>query len=378
MDSVSDTSNKSAVEAGTKDDVTVFEELTRQIYDWGAELGFQQLGICDTELGEHAKHLDDWLAAGRHGEMEYMERHGTRRSRPAELIEGTERIIAVRMNYLPAETCPEAILSDGSHAYVSRYALGRDYHKLMRNRLAKLWRRIEAYLEEAGIRGHTGRVFTDSAPVLEKAIAEKAGLGWIGKNTLVLSRDAGSWFFLGEIYTTVPLAVDEGAATNHCGSCTACMQVCPTNAIVAPYQLDARRCISYLTIEKRGEIPVEFRAAIGNRIFGCDDCQLYCPWNKYARHTSEDDFSPRHSLDSAALLALFEWSEAEFLSLTEGSAIRRTGYEGWLRNIAVALGNGPAEPAVIEALENRRRQVSPMVAEHIDWALARLGAAGDQ
>ena len=352
-----------------------FETLTSEVLDWAVELGFQQAGVAAPALDEHEAHLERWLSFGRHGEMGYMERHGTRRSRPAELIEGTRRVISVRMNYLPADTRPEKILATSEQAYVSRYALGRDYHKVIRSRLVKLWQRIEQRLDDAGISGHEGRVFTDSAPVLEKAIAEQAGLGWIGKNTLLLNRHAGSWFFLGEIYTSVPLAPSTERATNHCGSCTACMQVCPTNAIVAPYELDARRCISYLTIEHRGTIDEDLREAIGNRIFGCDDCQIFCPWNKYARHTTERDFSPRHSLDSAGLLELFAWSEEEFLKRTEGSPIRRTGYDGWLRNIAIALGNAPADPAVIRALEEKRGTASDLVAEHIDWAIRQLKAS---
>ncbi len=348
------------------------QDLTPRISSWAAELGFQQVGITDTHLGEHETHLENWLAERRHGEMSYMERHGKRRSRPSELIEGTKRIISVRMNYLPRDTRPESILESKDTAYVSRYALGRDYHKLIRSRLAKLWRRIEEYLEHAGYPGYSGRVFTDSAPVLEKAIAEKAGLGWIGKNTLILNRDAGSWFFLGEIFTDVPLVMSASGTDNHCGTCSACIDVCPTDAIVAPYELDARKCISYLTIEHRGTIPDDLREGIGNRIFGCDDCQLFCPWNKFARHTSEDDFSPRHSLDTATLLELFAWTEEEFLKRTEGSAIRRTGYQGWTRNIAVALGNGPPDVRAIAALEQKRAETSEMVAEHIDWALSRL------
>lgn len=353
-------------------------ELTRDIQSWGEALGFQQVGVADTDLGEHEAHLTAWLEKGREGSMSYMSRHGIKRSRPAELVAGTFRVITVRMNYLPEASDADRILATDNAAYVSRYALGRDYHKVIRRRLVKLWQRISEQLLEMGYPEGTfsGRIFTDSAPVLEKALAEKSGLGWIGKNTLLLNREAGSWFFLGEIYTDLPLATTIEAASNHCGTCRACLDICPTDAIVAPYELDARRCISYLTIEERGSIPVQFRRAIGNRIFGCDDCQLVCPWNKYARITSESDFSPRHKLDRTTLLALFDWSEAEFLSRTEGSAIRRTGYNGWLRNIAIALGNGPFDEKVVSALSRRRTEANDMVTEHIDWALEEL--AGKQ
>lgn len=356
------------------EDRAFFRDLTPRMQSWALELGFQQLGVTDIDLGEHEQHLERWLSLERHGEMDYMARHGKRRTRPEELIDGTRRVISVRMNYLPRETRPEQILEQPDAAYVSRYALGRDYHKLIRARLARLWKRIESHARDAGYRDFSGRVFTDSAPVMEKAIAEKAGLGWIGKNTLILSRDAGSWFFLGEIYTDLPLETTAQGASNHCGTCQACMDVCPTDAIVAPYELDARRCISYLTIEYRGTVPNEFRKAIGNRIFGCDDCQLFCPWNKFAQHTGEEDFTPRHALDTATLVELFNWTEAEFLERTEGSAIRRTGYEGWLRNIAIALGNGPADLRAISALQSRREGASDLVAEHIDWALQELNA----
>lgn len=349
-----------------------FQDLTQTIKAWGLELGFQQVGVASIDLIDHEARLTAWLDAGRQGEMDYMSRHGSRRSRPEELIPGTRSIITVRMNYLPADTRPETILATDNLGYVSRYALGRDYHKVIRNRLVKLWQRIEAHLEKAGESGHHGRVFTDSAPVLEKALAENSGLGWIGKNTLLLNRGAGSWFFLGEIFTSLPLTVDNPHPANHCGSCTACIDICPTDAIVAPYELDARRCISYLTIENRGAIPEEFRSPIGNRIFGCDDCQLVCPWNKFANLTSEADFNPRHGLDQAQLLELFRWTEDDFLSRTEGSAIRRTGYQGWLRNLAVALGNGPPDAGVLRELERRKETAPAMLAEHIDWAISQL------
>jgi len=343
-----------------------YAALARDIKSWGGEFGFQQMGVADTRLQAHEVFLDDWLRAGRHGEMDYMQRHGTRRSRPAELVAGTVRVISARMDYLPAPAVPsDAVLNDPNLGFVSRYALGRDYHKLLRARLQKLADRIAGHVGSFGY-----RVFTDSAPVLEKALAEKAGLGWIGKHTNLIDAKTGSWFFLGELYTDLPLPVDE-PASNHCGSCAACIDICPTQAIVAPYQLDARRCISYLTIELRGPIPVELRPLIGNRIYGCDDCQLVCPWNKFARPSTEPDFAPRHGLDAPQLVALFAWTEAEFLERTQGSAIRRIGYECWLRNIAVALGNAPGTPATVAALRARVAHPSALVREHVEWALAR-------
>ncbi|RPH97935.1 MAG: tRNA epoxyqueuosine(34) reductase QueG [Lysobacterales bacterium] len=344
-------------------------ELATQIKGWGRELGFQKLGICDLQLEEHERRLEQWLAQGFHGSMDYMERHGRRRSRPAELVPGTLRVISARMDYLPARARPAAaLLREPGTGLVSRYALGRDYHKVLRKRLQRLAARIERQIGPFGY-----RVFVDSAPVLEKALAEKAGLGWIGKHSNLLDRQAGSWFFLGEIYTDLPLPVDP-PAQNHCGDCVRCIEACPTGAIVGPYQVDARRCISYLTIELKGPIPVELRPLLGNRIYGCDDCQLVCPWNRFARPSGEEDFSPRHGLDSAELLQLFAWDENEFLRRTEGSAIRRTGYPGWLRNIAVALGNLPPATeaewkAVIAALDARREHPSPLVREHVVWAL---------
>ncbi len=346
--------------------MTAMRELAQRIKALGMDLGFQQVGICDTQLEAHEEHLCDWLERGFHGEMEYMQRHGTRRSRPAELLPGTVRVISVRMDYLPEAAAPvDKLLQRPDKALISRYALGRDYHKLMRKRLQRLASRVEEY---AGAFGY--RVFVDSAPVLEKALAEKAGLGWIGKHSNLINRDAGSWFFLGEIYTDLPLPSD-APASEHCGACTRCLDVCPTQAIVAPFQVDARRCISYLTIELRGSIPTEFRALIGNRIFGCDDCQAVCPWNRFAHFTAETDFAPRHGLDSAQLLELFAWDEPTFLKRTQGSAIRRIGYEAWLRNIAVALGNAPPSGAVVAALEGRRQHPSALVREHVEWALAR-------
>lgn len=338
--------------------------LTQQIKNWGTDLGFQEVKISDVELAADAKHLVDWLTLERHGDMHYMARHGEKRWRPNELVPGTLRAISVRMDYW-REDARDAkdLLEEPTRGYVSRYALGRDYHKVIRGRLAKLAEKIESV---TGPRGH--RVFVDSGPVLEKALARKAGLGWVGKHTNILNRHAGSYFFLGEILIDLALPVDE-PVSSHCGTCTACIDVCPTQAIVAPYQLDARRCISYLTIELRGSIPTEFRRAIGNRIYGCDDCQLFCPWNKYAQPTQEADFKPRHGLDNTKLVDLFMWTENEFEQRTEGSAIRRIGYECWLRNIAIALGNAPSSIETIAALKARSEHSSPLVREHVDWAL---------
>ena len=338
--------------------------LRQNIRSWGSELGFDAIGVARATLPEDEAWLKRWLALGRHGEMAWMARHGTRRSRPAELVPGTLTVIAARMDYLPPEAAPaESVLSDQRLAYISRYALGRDYHKVLRRRLQQLADRITAATGPFGY-----RVFTDSAPVLEKALARDAGLGWIGKHTNLLSRDAGSWFFLGEIYTDLPLPAD-AAGSAHCGSCSACIEACPTGAIVAPYQLDARLCISYLTIEHPGAIPEQLRPAMGNRIYGCDDCQLVCPWNRYARLASNPDFRVRHGLDASTLAELFSWSEVQFLARTEGSAIRRIGYERWLRNIAVALGNAAPDAAAREALAARVRDASPPLREHILWAL---------
>lgn len=340
-----------------------YQQLTSDIKSWGIELGFQQIGITDTQMSPYDERFNAWLANHFHGEMHFMEAHGSKRYRPEELIPGTIRIITARMNYLPADTQCIEILNHPKKGYISRYALGRDYHKLIRKRLAQLAEKIEQITGPCGY-----RAFTDSAPVLEKALAEKSGLGWIGKHTNLLTRGAGSWFFLGEIYTNLPLPTDT-PVQNHCGKCTACITICPTQAIVGPYQLDARRCISYLTIELRGSIPVELRPLIGNRIYGCDDCQLVCPWNRFAKFTEEDDFTPRHNLANADLTELFLWSEETFLKKTEGSAIRRIGHECWLRNIAVALGNAPSHPDIIAALRERLDDPSPLVREHVMWAL---------
>jgi epoxyqueuosine reductase len=338
--------------------------LADDIRRWGTEIGFQAIGIGDIDLARAEVRLVEWLRQGFHGEMRYMQRHGERRSRPGLLVPGTVSVISARMDYLPAEE-PDAtaLLDHPSKAYVSRYALGRDYHKVLRGRLRMLARRIEKAI---GPHGH--RVFVDSAPVLEKPLAEKAGLGWIGKHTNLIDREAGSWFFLGELYTDIVLPADR-AERSHCGSCRACLDVCPTKAIVAPYQLDARRCISYLTIELHGSIPPEFRPLIGNRIYGCDDCQLFCPWNKFAKATGENDFKPRHGLDNAQLTELFAWTEDTWLQKTEGSAIRRIGHERWLRNIAVALGNAASSPQVLAALREKLQHPSELVREHVQWAL---------
>jgi epoxyqueuosine reductase len=347
------------------DDASTLATLASDIKRWGHELGFQLIGITGVDLQQHEAHLLNWLAAGFHGEMGYMARHGVRRSRPAALEPGTLRVISARMDYLPpAAADPQGVLSNPELGYVSRYALGRDYHKVLRRRLQRLARRIEKTIGPFGY-----RAFTDSAPVLEKALAERAGLGWIGKHSNLLSRGAGSWFFLGELYVNLPLPVDD-PGSEHCGRCTACLDACPTRAIVAPYQVDARRCISYHTIELHGPIPEEFRRPMGNRIYGCDDCQLVCPWNRFARPTPETDFLPRHGLDASKLIDLFAWSEAEFSKRTEGSPIRRIGYRRWLRNIAVALGNAPPSQRIAQALDTRADDPSALVREHVAWALA--------
>ena len=343
------------------------DTLAGNVKAWGLELGFQQVGITGIDLAEDEHHLLDWLDRGMHGEMAYMERHGSKRSRPDRLRPGTLRVISARMDYLPpGAKAAQSVLDDKGLAYISRYALGRDYHKVMRSRLKKLARRIEV---ATGCSGY--RVFTDTAPVLEKALARNAGLGWIGKHSNLLHPDAGSWFFIGEIYTDLPLPVDDEFAGEHCGACTACIDVCPTRAIVGPYRVDARRCISYLTIEYRGAIPEEFRAAMGNRIYGCDDCQMVCPWNRFAQLSSEPDYRPRHGLDEVGLVECFLWSENEFNEKTEGSAIRRIGYECWLRNVAVALGNAPTSAPVIDALNTRKDHPSALVRAHVNWALAQ-------
>ncbi|MAK72298.1 MAG: tRNA epoxyqueuosine(34) reductase QueG [Idiomarinaceae bacterium] len=341
------------------------QQLASDIKRWGHELGFQKVGIADLDLSRHEASLQEWLDKGYHGEMGFMERHGMLRARPAELHPGSVRAISVRMNYLPVEAGFAKTLNDSNKAFISRYALGRDYHKLLRKRLKQLGDKIKAQFDDTDF-----RPFVDSAPIMERPLAEKAGLGWTGKHTLILDRDSGSWFFLGELLINLPLPVDQPVEEG-CGSCTACMTICPTQAIVGPYELDARRCISYLTIELRGSIPEELRPLMGNRIYGCDDCQLICPWNRYAQLTDEADFNPRQYLHSPQLLALWQWDEETFKTRLEGSPIRRIGFECWLRNLAVALGNADADAEIIAALEWRSGEVSDMVQEHIDWALER-------
>ena len=348
---------------------TDFNALAGSIKAWGRELGFDEVGIGEPPLPEDEAHLLRWLQRGYQGRMHYMGRHGVKRARPSQLVPGTQRIIAVRLNYHPPHLEKDSeVLGDSSRAFIARYALGRDYHKLMRKRLQKLAERIRT---EVGSFGY--RAFVDSAPVLEKAIARNAGLGWVGKNTLILNRQAGSYFVLGELFTDLPLPTDE-AVTPHCGTCRACIDVCPTGAIVGPYQLDARKCISYLTIEHYGSIDEALRPYIGNRIFGCDDCQSVCPWNKFAQPTPEPDFLPREGLDTASLTELFSWDEATYLARTAGSALRRLGHERWLRNIAVALGNATDSDTAVPALTARRHDPSPLVREHVAWALRRHGA----
>jgi epoxyqueuosine reductase len=344
-------------------------QLKARIREWALELGFQQCGVARVHLPEAEAGWQRWLAQGRHGGMHYMARHAAR-GRPAELLPGTLSVLSLRMDYWPEQAAaPWPVLQDAARGYVARYALGRDYHKLLRRRLQRLARRIDA---EAA--PHGWRVFCDSAPVLEKPLAQSAGLGWQGKHTNLIHRSAGSWFFLGEIFTTLPLPPDDAEAS-HCGSCTACISACPTGAITAAYELDARLCISYLTIELHGAIPEPLRPLLGNRIYGCDDCQLVCPWNKFARPSAEGDFAPRHGLDSARLVELFAWDETEFLRRTEGSPIRRLGHLRWLRNIAVALGNGAASGVVVAALQARAAHASELVREHAHWALRRLMTA---
>ena len=343
--------------------VTLAENIKR----WGRELGFQQVGITDTEPGEHSEHLRRWLDKNLHGEMAYMADREAFRRDPTTLHENTLRVISLRMDYLPPDVETVKLLDHPRTAYLSRYALGRDYHKLIRKRIKQLSDKI---IEHAGDRSQ--RPFVDSAPVLERAFAEKAGLGWIGKNAMLINSSMGSWFFLGERFTDLPLPIDPPQTTKHCGSCTACLDICPTNAFIGPYELDARKCISYLTIELKGSIPEPLRGLIGNRVFGCDDCQLICPWNKFAKPTDEKDFSPRHGLDNASMVDLFLWTEDEFDTKTQGSPIRRIGYERWLRNLAVGIGNGENSQKAKTALQNRLEH-SPLVDEHIQWALNRLG-----
>lgn len=343
---------------------TKMQTLSNKIKIWSQELGFQKVGFSDIKLEKTEHRLQEWINNGFYGDMDWMHHHGGKRTHPEELVEGTISIISVRMDYFPPDGAdPELILNHPEVAYISRYALGRDYHKLLRKRLQQLATKIQ---QEIGDFGY--RVFVDSAPVMEKPIAAKAGLGWVGKHSNIISKEAGSWFFLGEIYTDLPLPTAQ-PVTDHCGSCTACLDVCPTQAIIAPYIVDARRCISYLTIELKGVIAEEFRTAIGNRIYGCDDCQLICPWNRFAKVSEQADFSIRNKLDSTHLLELFAWTESEFLLRLQGSPLRRMGYERWLRNIAIALGNSPPNTLIMKALDKKKESCSEMVGEHIDWAL---------
>jgi epoxyqueuosine reductase len=343
--------------------------LRRDIGSWGAELGFQQVAVADCDLSQAEPRLAEWLARGWHGDMDYMARHGVKRSRPAELVPGTLRVITARLDYTPPDARDSwSVIHDGTRAFISRYATGRDYHKVLRSRLQQLATRIEEAVGD-----YRYRVFTDSAPVMEVALAEKAGLGWRGKHTLLLNREGGSAFFLGEIYTDLPLPVD-APQQEHCGSCTRCIEICPTQAIVAPYQLEARRCISYLTIELKGSIPEPLRPLIGNRVYGCDDCQLVCPWNRFAQLSSAPDFAVRNGLDDVSLVELFAWDAATFAARLAGSAIYRIGHERWLRNLAVGLGNAPTSPEIIAALRARAGDASPLVREHVAWALARHDA----
>lgn len=343
-------------------------ELSQQLKIKARELGFDACAVTLPDASSEREHLEQWLKDGYQGEMSYLENHLEKRLDPSLLVEGTQRIILLRMNYLPADTRITKVLRDKRKAYIARYTLGRDYHKLIRSRLKQLGN----WLSEQSETDINFRPFVDSAPILERPLAKQAGLGWIGKHTLLINRQAGSWFFLGSLFTDLPLPIDAPEREQHCGKCTACLDVCPTKAFPAPYVLDARRCISYLTIEYSGSIPLELRPLMGNRVFGCDDCQLICPWNRFASRSSEDDFQPRHDLDQAALVELFLWSEDEFMHKTEGSAIRRTGYQGWMRNLAVAIGNGPQSEEACAALQQRRGQVSELVDEHIDWALAQF------
>lgn len=368
MTSQTTNSNTPSQSKPERDDLNLsakqLSELASNIKVWGVEMGFDAVGISDGELSKHEAHLNKWLEKGMQGEMDYMHKHGSKRTNPDQLVVGTKRVVSVRMDYAPADIkAAEDVLENQNTAYISRYALGRDYHKVVRSRLKKLAQRIQ---QEIGKFGY--RVFTDSAPVMEKALAEKAGLGWIGKHSNLLDSKTGSWFFLGEIYVDLPLPTDR-PATNHCGSCQKCIDVCPTQAIVGPYQVDARLCISYLTIELKDAIPVELRSKLGNRIYGCDDCQFVCPWNKFAQTTKEPDFTPREQLTDKKLVDLFGWTETDFLSNTEGTAIRRIGYQSWLRNIAVSLGNADSSPEVISTLKLKLANAEPLLAEHILWAL---------
>lgn len=344
---------------------TNYYQLAENIKLWAKELGFNQVGIADIDLSDHEEKLKQWLDNGFHGDMHFMTQHGNKRTRPNELLPGTLSVVSVRLDYLPPKAKFAATLSDSKSGYISRYALGRDYHKVIRNKLKQLGQKVEQYLGEEPL---SFRPFVDSAPVLERPLAAKAGLGWVGKHSLLLDESAGSWFFLGELFLPIKLPTDK-ETSEQCGSCVACMTICPTQAIVAPYQVDSRKCISYLTIENKGSIPEEYRTAIGNRIYGCDDCQLICPWNRQAEITNEPDFNPKSFLHQPNLLELWSWSEHEFLNKLQGSPIRRIGYESWIRNIAVALGNADFQITIIEQLSIHLGNISDMVDEHILWAI---------
>lgn len=343
-----------------------YQQLAEKIKHWGKALGFAEVGICDIDLSAHEQGLKDWLAKNYHGEMDYMQSHGMKRARPNEILPGTLRVISVRMDYLPTDASFAKALNNKNIGYISRYALGRDYHKVLRNRLKKLAEKIKTITEL------NYRPFVDSAPIMERQLADNAGLGWTGKHSLLINQQAGSWFFIGELLVDIPLPVDQ-PVEEKCQSCVACIKICPTQAIVAPYVVDARRCISYLTIELKGAIPIDLRPLIGNRIYGCDDCQLICPWNRYAPLTQEQDFSPRAAITDQRLLDLFSWNEATFLTLTEGSPIRRIGHHRWLRNISVAMGNAPFNQEILTALEEKLTQgdINEMVQEHIEWAIEK-------
>ena len=341
-----------------------FQKLAADIKRWGRELGFAEIGIADTDLSSAEIEHQAWIKKGFHGDMDYMAKHGAKRTRPTDLVANTVCVISARLDYYPPKAKDSwHVIKDGDQAFISRYALGRDYHKVMRQKLQKLCDKIAENVPDFEY-----RVFTDSAPVLEVALAEKAGLGWRGKHTLLINKNHGSWFFIGEIYTNLPLPIDK-SASNHCGSCSACIDICPTRAIIAPYEVDARRCISYLTIELKSAIPLEFRPLIGNRVYGCDDCQLVCPWNKFAEITQEPDFAVRNGLDDISLVECFAWSESEFKRNMAGSAIYRIGYTQWLRNIAVGLGNAPSSVEVISALKSRKHDHNELLREHVEWAL---------
>jgi epoxyqueuosine reductase len=348
-------------------------QLALDIKQWGKELGFAEVGITDIDLSKHEAQLQRWLDLGYHGDMEYMAAHGMKRARPAELVPGTVRVISVKMNYLPPDASFAKTLKNTDKAYISRYALGRDYHKLMRNRLKKLGQKIELQIGQLGY-----RPFVDSAPVLERQLAEKAGLGWRGKHSLLINKEAGSWFFLGELFVDIPLPIDKPNEFEGCGKCVACITLCPTGAIVEPYVVDARKCISYLTIELQGPIPEQYRSLLGNRVYGCDDCQLVCPWNRYGQITDEADFHPRTQLKNKDLLDLFSWDEATFLKNTEGSPIRRIGHQRWLRNIAVGLGNAQFSQSIVDALSASYDQSTELVKEHIEWALKQQRSKQDK